>query len=188
MMSKLSLKRKNVDFCYHCFHLSPECSSSCGTPMTSLCPGRSCSRRSKVLTPCSACWLKRLMQSCWMLQVVMHSDISPFKTLAMLHSFVCVLSSLCRSKPEGGQYHVCRVWPPLTKWTEEKVIFSFPVQKCVIFCVFLVFIGSGLCFSLRGIRVGYTPEVLTDSVAELTVALLLATSRRLIEATHEAKT
>lgn len=42
--------------------------------------------------------------------------------------------------------------------------------------------------SLRGIRVGYTPDVLTDSVAELTVALLLTTSRRLIEATHEAKT
>ncbi|XP_020497558.1 glyoxylate reductase/hydroxypyruvate reductase b [Labrus bergylta] len=40
----------------------------------------------------------------------------------------------------------------------------------------------------RGIRVGYTPEVLTDSVAELTVALLLTTSRRLVEATHEAKT
>ncbi|XP_034543115.1 glyoxylate reductase/hydroxypyruvate reductase b [Notolabrus celidotus] len=39
----------------------------------------------------------------------------------------------------------------------------------------------------RGIRVGYTPDVLTDSVAELTVALLLTTSRRLIEATHEAK-
>uniref|UniRef100_A0A8B9HXB9 Glyoxylate reductase/hydroxypyruvate reductase b n=1 Tax=Astyanax mexicanus TaxID=7994 RepID=A0A8B9HXB9_ASTMX len=39
-----------------------------------------------------------------------------------------------------------------------------------------------------GIRIGYTPEVLTDAVAELTVALLLATSRRLIEATHEAKT
>lgn len=56
-------------------------------------------------------------------------------------------------------------------------------------CVCLVFIGSQLCFfSLRGIRVGYTPEVLTDSVAELTVALLLTTSRRLIEATHEAKT
>ncbi|XP_034043395.1 glyoxylate reductase/hydroxypyruvate reductase b [Thalassophryne amazonica] len=40
----------------------------------------------------------------------------------------------------------------------------------------------------RGIRVGYTPDVLTDSVAELTVALLLTTSRRLIEASHEAKT
>ncbi|XP_061883236.1 glyoxylate reductase/hydroxypyruvate reductase b [Entelurus aequoreus] len=40
----------------------------------------------------------------------------------------------------------------------------------------------------RGVRVGYTPDVLTDAVAELTVALLLATSRRLIEATHEAKT
>ncbi|KAK1176015.1 glyoxylate reductase/hydroxypyruvate reductase-like [Acipenser oxyrinchus oxyrinchus] len=39
----------------------------------------------------------------------------------------------------------------------------------------------------RGIRVGYTPDVLTDSVAELTVALLLATSRRLIEAVNEAK-
>uniref|UniRef100_A0AAZ3SV82 Glyoxylate reductase/hydroxypyruvate reductase n=1 Tax=Oncorhynchus tshawytscha TaxID=74940 RepID=A0AAZ3SV82_ONCTS len=40
---------------------------------------------------------------------------------------------------------------------------------------------------VTGIRVGYTPDVLTDSVAELTVALLLTTSRRLIEATHEAK-
>ncbi|KAM9449726.1 glyoxylate reductase/hydroxypyruvate reductase [Clarias gariepinus] len=40
----------------------------------------------------------------------------------------------------------------------------------------------------RGIRVGYTPEVLTDAVAELTIALLLTTSRRLIEAAHEAKT
>ncbi|XP_006629975.2 glyoxylate reductase/hydroxypyruvate reductase-like [Lepisosteus oculatus] len=40
----------------------------------------------------------------------------------------------------------------------------------------------------RGIRVGYTPDVLTDAVAELTVALLLATSRRLIEAVEEAKT
>ncbi|XP_069486580.1 glyoxylate reductase/hydroxypyruvate reductase-like [Ambystoma mexicanum] len=39
----------------------------------------------------------------------------------------------------------------------------------------------------RGIRVGYTPDVLTEAVAELTVALLLATSRRLIEAAHEAK-
>ncbi|TKS68126.1 Glyoxylate reductase/hydroxypyruvate reductase [Collichthys lucidus] len=32
------------------------------------------------------------------------------------------------------------------------------------------------------------PDVLTDAVAELTVALLLTTSRRLVEATHEAKT
>ncbi|XP_072373096.1 glyoxylate reductase/hydroxypyruvate reductase-like isoform X1 [Scyliorhinus torazame] len=39
----------------------------------------------------------------------------------------------------------------------------------------------------RGIRVGYTPDVLTDATAELTVALLLTTSRRLIEATEEVK-
>lgn len=51
----------------------------------------------------------------------------------------------------------------------------------------MCFVYVGLCVS-RGIRVGYTPDVLTDAVAELTVALLLATSRRLIEATHEAKT
>lgn len=37
----------------------------------------------------------------------------------------------------------------------------------------------------RNIRVGYTPEVLTDATAELTVALLLATSRRLIEANKQ---
>jgi len=32
----------------------------------------------------------------------------------------------------------------------------------------------------RNIVVGYTPDVLTDATAELTVALLLATSRRLM--------
>uniref|UniRef100_A0A7M4F092 Glyoxylate reductase/hydroxypyruvate reductase n=1 Tax=Crocodylus porosus TaxID=8502 RepID=A0A7M4F092_CROPO len=40
----------------------------------------------------------------------------------------------------------------------------------------------------RGIRLGYTPDVLTEAVAELTVALLLATSRRLLEAAEKAKT
>ncbi|XP_078731644.1 glyoxylate reductase/hydroxypyruvate reductase isoform X1 [Lampetra fluviatilis] len=39
----------------------------------------------------------------------------------------------------------------------------------------------------RGIRVGYTPDVLTDATAELTVGLLLATSRRLVEAAAEVK-
>jgi len=34
----------------------------------------------------------------------------------------------------------------------------------------------------KGIRVGYTPDVLTQATAELTVALLLSTSRRLFEA------
>lgn len=38
----------------------------------------------------------------------------------------------------------------------------------------------------RNIRVGYTPGVLTDATADLTMALLLTTSRRLIEANHEA--
>ena len=33
----------------------------------------------------------------------------------------------------------------------------------------------------RGIPVGYTPDVLTDATAELTVALLLSVSRRLME-------
>ncbi|XP_062827642.1 glyoxylate reductase/hydroxypyruvate reductase isoform X2 [Anolis carolinensis] len=38
-----------------------------------------------------------------------------------------------------------------------------------------------------GIRVGYTPDILTDATAELTVALLLATSRRLPESVVEVK-
>lgn len=37
----------------------------------------------------------------------------------------------------------------------------------------------------RGIRIGYTPGVLTDATADLTVALLLATSRRLIEGNRD---
>ncbi|XP_050347797.1 glyoxylate reductase/hydroxypyruvate reductase isoform X1 [Nymphalis io] len=40
----------------------------------------------------------------------------------------------------------------------------------------------------RGIKIGYTPDVLTDATAELTMALLLSTSRRLPEAQHEART
>ncbi|MBN3310274.1 GRHPR reductase, partial [Amia calva] len=39
----------------------------------------------------------------------------------------------------------------------------------------------------RGVRVGYTPDVLTDATAELTVALLLASSRRIPEAVEEVK-
>ncbi|XP_017548879.1 glyoxylate reductase/hydroxypyruvate reductase [Pygocentrus nattereri] len=39
----------------------------------------------------------------------------------------------------------------------------------------------------REIRVGYTPDVLTDATAELTVALLLATARRLPEGIQEVK-
>uniref|UniRef100_A0A8C4QIH4 Glyoxylate reductase/hydroxypyruvate reductase n=1 Tax=Eptatretus burgeri TaxID=7764 RepID=A0A8C4QIH4_EPTBU len=39
----------------------------------------------------------------------------------------------------------------------------------------------------RNIRLGYTPDVLTDATAELTVALLLATTRRLFEAAMEVK-
>lgn len=38
-----------------------------------------------------------------------------------------------------------------------------------------------------GIRIGYTPDVLTDATAELTVALLLATARRLPEGVEEVK-
>lgn len=44
-----------------------------------------------------------------------------------------------------------------------------------------------LCVFFRGIRVGYTPDVLTDATAELTVALLLATARRLPEGVEEVK-
>ncbi|CAH2093187.1 unnamed protein product [Euphydryas editha] len=40
----------------------------------------------------------------------------------------------------------------------------------------------------RGVKIGYTPDVLTDATAELTMALLLSTSRRLPEAQHEART
>ncbi|XP_025057224.1 glyoxylate reductase/hydroxypyruvate reductase-like isoform X2 [Alligator sinensis] len=39
----------------------------------------------------------------------------------------------------------------------------------------------------RGIRVGYIPDILTDATAELTVALLLATCRRLPESVEEVK-
>ena len=40
------------------------------------------------------------------------------------------------------------------------------------------------CFNLQ---VGFTPDVLTDATAELTVALLLATSRRLFESSEQLR-
>ncbi|XP_061100234.1 glyoxylate reductase/hydroxypyruvate reductase-like [Conger conger] len=39
----------------------------------------------------------------------------------------------------------------------------------------------------RGVRVGYTPDVLSDATADLSVALLLATARRLPEGVQEVK-
>ena len=39
----------------------------------------------------------------------------------------------------------------------------------------------------RNIKVGYTPDVLTQATAELTLALLLATSRRLFEASEQLR-
>nr|XP_045371163.1 glyoxylate reductase/hydroxypyruvate reductase isoform X3 [Camelus bactrianus] len=42
-------------------------------------------------------------------------------------------------------------------------------------------------WSESGIRVGYTPDVLTDTTAELAVSLLLTTCRRLPEAIEEVK-
>ncbi len=41
--------------------------------------------------------------------------------------------------------------------------------------------------SARGIPVGYTPGVLTETTAELTIALLLAVSRRLVEADGDVR-
>lgn len=43
------------------------------------------------------------------------------------------------------------------------------------------------CLIYSGIRVGYTPDVLTDATAELAVSLLLTTCRRLPEAIGEVK-
>nr|XP_026692964.1 glyoxylate reductase/hydroxypyruvate reductase [Ciona intestinalis]XP_026692965.1 glyoxylate reductase/hydroxypyruvate reductase [Ciona intestinalis] len=39
----------------------------------------------------------------------------------------------------------------------------------------------------RGIKVGNTPDILTAATAELTVGLLISTSRRIVEGTHAAR-
>jgi len=39
-----------------------------------------------------------------------------------------------------------------------------------------------------GVRLGYTPYVLTEAVAEATVGLLIATTRRFFEANRAVKT
>lgn len=46
-----------------------------------------------------------------------------------------------------------------------------------------------VCISTRrSIKLGYTPGVLTEATAELGISLLLAVSRRIVEATNSAKT
>ncbi len=37
----------------------------------------------------------------------------------------------------------------------------------------------------RGVKIGHTPDVLTDAVSELAIGLILATSRRFFEARDE---
>lgn len=39
-----------------------------------------------------------------------------------------------------------------------------------------------------GVRLGNTPSVLTEAVAETTIGLLIATTRRFVEANQELKT
>lgn len=39
-----------------------------------------------------------------------------------------------------------------------------------------------------GLRLGYTPDVLTEAVAETTVGLLISTTRRFFEANNALKT
>lgn len=38
-----------------------------------------------------------------------------------------------------------------------------------------------------GVRLGYTPDVLTEAVAETTIGLLISTTRRFFEANHALK-
>lgn len=66
---------------------------------------------------------------------------------------------------------------------ETKTIMPLTGMKCILFLEFKWL----QCFFISGIRVGYTPDVLTDATAELTVALLLATARRLPEGIEEVK-
>lgn len=87
------------------------------------------------------------------------------------------------------------------KLTKFIIVLSFRNQSHINFHKNLIFSGSNLKvistmsvgyehldineIKKRKIRIGYTPGVLTEAVAELTLALLLATSRRLFES-HEA--
>uniref|UniRef100_A0A1A9X1T6 Glyoxylate reductase/hydroxypyruvate reductase n=1 Tax=Glossina brevipalpis TaxID=37001 RepID=A0A1A9X1T6_9MUSC len=74
----------------------------------------------------------------------------------------------------------------LTEKIDKEVITrAGPQLKCIAtISVGYEHIDLETCKSL-GIRVGYTPDVLTDATAELTMALLLATSRRLFEANKD---
>uniref|UniRef100_A0A1A9X1U0 Glyoxylate reductase/hydroxypyruvate reductase n=1 Tax=Glossina brevipalpis TaxID=37001 RepID=A0A1A9X1U0_9MUSC len=71
------------------------------------------------------------------------------------------------------------------KIDKELITTAGPQLKCIAtYSVGYEHIDLETCKTL-GIRVGYTPDVLTDATAELTMALLLATSRRLLEANKD---
>lgn len=71
-------------------------------------------------------------------------------------------------------------------------------------CIFNYFIGPSLkavatlsvgydhidltAMKKYGLRLGYTPDVLTEAVAETTIGLLISTTRRFFEANRAVKT
>lgn len=73
------------------------------------------------------------------------------------------------SELSGSQQNIVEMtrWETWVKWLKANVI-----TRCLL---------------PSGIRVGYTPGVLTDATAELAVSLLLTTCRRLPEAIEEVK-
>lgn len=56
---------------------------------------------------------------------------------------------------------------------------------CLVLALHQECVSQPISYLLNHSQVGYTPGVLTDATAELTVTLLLATTRRLFEAHGE---
>ena len=87
----------------------------------------------------------------------------------------------------GGDFHaiLCSICNQITERVIEKAGKSLKVISTVSVGVDHIDLEAA---KKRGILVGHTPDVLTPAMAELTIALLLATLRRIPEAISEAKT
>lgn len=120
-------------------------------------------------------------QSCYRFYFWLIKTYQTFVAVCLSSVWMCVSAS--RTQPESNQHSVSWIWPHGSGWNKKTVSYTYQRSTSRFTCLLLHY----CFFSTSGIRVGYTPDVLTDATAELTVALLLATARRLPEGVEEVK-
>lgn len=105
-------------------------------------------------------------------EVVMHDSDDPMPRDALLASVPGAAAILCTLADRVDREVLDAAGPALRVISTMSVGYShIDVPRCV----------------LAGVRVGFTPDVLTEATADLALALTLATARRLPEAAHAVR-